>query len=102
MSRAAESDLEDISEYVAAYDSIASAARVLDGILGIIDRLESFPGRGHVPAELRRAGNSEFRQLLWGPYRIVYEVVGSTVNILLIADGRRDMQTLLERRLLDS
>ena len=34
------------------------------------------------------------------PYRIVYQVLGETVYVMLIADGRRDMQALLQRRLL--
>ena len=34
------------------------------------------------------------------PYRIIYRVLDNTVYVLVIADGRRDMQTLLQRRLL--
>jgi hypothetical protein len=34
------------------------------------------------------------------PYRLIYRVVGQQVVIYLIADGRRDMQPLLARRLL--
>jgi toxin ParE1/3/4 len=35
------------------------------------------------------------------PYRVIYRVLGNVVHVFLIADGRRDMQTLLHRRLLD-
>jgi toxin ParE1/3/4 len=31
----------------------------------------------------------------------MYRVLGDVVHVFLIADGRRDMQTLLQRRLLD-
>ena len=34
------------------------------------------------------------------PYRVIYRVVGSQVVIYLIVDGRRDMQSVLARRLL--
>jgi hypothetical protein len=34
------------------------------------------------------------------PYRIIYEVIGHEVFILLIVDGRRSLQTILEQRLL--
>lgn len=34
------------------------------------------------------------------PYRLVYRVAGERVYVYLIADGRRDMQSLLARRLL--
>ena len=36
------------------------------------------------------------------PYRVIYRVVDRDVAILLIADGRRDMQSLLATRLLES
>jgi toxin ParE1/3/4 len=36
------------------------------------------------------------------PYRIICRIVERQVIIVLIADGRRDMQTLLARRLLSS
>ena len=44
----------------------------------------------------------EFREIFYKPYRIIYRVEHRTVYVYLIADGRRDMQTLLSRRLLDT
>jgi toxin ParE1/3/4 len=38
--------------------------------------------------------------IFFKPYRIIYRVIENNVYVLLIADGRRDMQTLLQRRLL--
>lgn len=54
-----------------------------------------------VPQELDVLGIREFHQILMPPYRLIYRVVGATVFILAIADGRRDMQTLLKHRLLN-
>ena len=34
------------------------------------------------------------------PYRTIYRVAGNRVFILLVADGRRDFQSLMERRVL--
>lgn len=45
-------------------------------------------------------GIREYRQTFFKPYRVIYRVIGQRVYIYLIADGRRDMQTLLARRLL--
>ena len=42
----------------------------------------------------------EYREIFFKPYRIIYRVMDNTVCVLLIADGRRDRQTLLQRRLL--
>ncbi len=52
------------------------------------------------PKELRGLGDQEYRQVFFKPYRLIYRVVGERVAIYLIADGRRDMQSLLARRLL--
>jgi len=45
-------------------------------------------------------GIREYRQTFFKPYRIIYRVAGKRVYVYLIADGRRDMQTLLARRML--
>jgi toxin ParE1/3/4 len=66
----------------------------------LAEGLQSFPERGSVPKELEATGSPEFRQLVRPPYRLFYAVTEHEVLILLIADGRRDMQTLLRQRLL--
>lgn len=66
------------------------------------ERLASFPERGPYPPELLGLGIREYRQTYFKPYRLVYRVIGKQVIIYLIADGRRDMQSLLSRRLLGS
>lgn len=42
----------------------------------------------------------EHRQTFFKPYRLIYRVIGKQVFIYLIADGQREMQSLLSRRLL--
>jgi len=44
-------------------------------------------------------GSREYRQALFKPYRMIYRMVERRVYVYLIADGRRDLQTLLTRRL---
>jgi len=96
----AERDLENIFTYIAQHDSPASAERFLIRILEIADGLAAAPMRGSQPKELRSLGDQEFRQVFFKPYRLIYRVVGQHVAIYVIADGRRDMQSLLARRLL--
>ena len=57
-------------------------------------------GRGGWPKKLLDIGIREYREVLFKPYRIIYRVMNENVYVLVIADGRRDMRTLLERRLL--
>ncbi len=62
--------------------------------------LSEHPQRGTYPGELLDLGIREYREIFFKPYRIIYRVMRNNVYVLLIADGRRDMQTLLQRRLL--
>ena len=62
--------------------------------------LSTSPDRGAHPAELLALGIRDFRQVVFKPYRVIYRRLGSKVYIYLAADGRRDMSTLLARRLL--
>jgi toxin ParE1/3/4 len=100
LTKGAEQDLEAIYDYIAEFDSEANANYVLDALMEIVDGLANFPDRGPYPKELIGVGIQEYRQAFFKPYRIIYRVIGPQVYIVLIADGRRDMQALLGRRLL--
>lgn len=96
----AERDLEELYQFIAESDSMANAERVLDRLLELADSLAEFPERGAIPAELKVLGTVDFRQVFFKPYRAIYRLHDDRVIIYLIADGRRDMQSLLARRLL--
>jgi toxin ParE1/3/4 len=96
----AESDLEDLHGYIAEHDSPNRADYVLDGLMEVAESLATFPERGSHPKELLALGIREYRQSFFKPYRVIYRVIGKQVIIYVIADGRRDMQSLLLRRLL--
>jgi len=96
----AEEDLAAIYDYLAEHRSPDDAEALLGALLAKIGDLEQFPLRGSVPKELAPLGIREFRQILLPPYRLIYRVIGKSVFVTLIADGRRDMQALLARRLL--
>lgn len=92
-------DLEEIHEYLAEHEAPAKADYVLDRIAAVIEGLATFPESGAHPRELLAVGIREYRQAFFKPYRLIYRVTGHRVYVYLIADGRRDMQTLLARRL---
>jgi toxin ParE1/3/4 len=96
----AEQDLEAIHDYISEFDCTASANYVLDELVEVVESLSRFPERGSYPKELVGLGIKEYRQTFFKPYRLIYRVTGSQVIIYLIADGRRDMQSVLARRLL--
>ncbi len=96
----AEQDLEAIHDYIFEFDCVANANHVLDELMDVVQSLSRFPERGSYPKELLSLGIKEYRQTFLKPYRVIYRVTGRQVIIYLIADGRRDMQSVLARRLL--
>lgn len=96
----AERDLVEIHDDIAEFDSPEKADYVLDRLLEAAERLAAFPDRGPHPRKLQALGIREYRQIFFKPYRLIYRVAGKQVFIYVIADGRRDMQSLLSRRLL--
>ena len=100
ITQGAERDLEEICDHIAEFDSPEKADYVLSRLLEVAERLAAFPDRGPHPKELQELGIREYRQTFFKPYRLIYRVIGKRVLIYLIADGRRDMQSLLSRRLL--
>lgn len=93
-------DLEELFEYIDVHDAVQKTAYVLEQIENAFHSLSEFPERGSYPNELLALGIREYREIFPKPYRIIYSVMDKKVYVLLIADGRRDMQTLLQRRLL--
>jgi toxin ParE1/3/4 len=97
----AERDLEEIHEYLCAADSPEVADRIQDRLLGLIGTLGQLSERGSIPRELLALGMRDYHQLVLAPWRVIYQVAAAGVFVLLVADGRRDMKTLLARRLLN-
>jgi len=95
-------DLEDLYDYIESHDAPEKADYVLDKIEETFSSLADNPERGAYPNELLAVGLREYRELYFKPYRIIYRIIGKYVYVMVIADGRRDMQSLLERRLLQA
>ena len=97
----AANDLEELYDYIGIHDSPGKAEQVLAKIEKTFDSLSESPERGAHPKELLALGIRDYREIFFKPYRVIYRVMGDLVYILLIVDGRRDMQALLQRRLLE-
>ena len=100
LTKGAEQDLEAIYDYIAEFDAPANADHVLDRLMARAEQLAVMPERGSYPRELLDLGIKDYRQVFFKPYRLIYRVIGRDVVVFVIADGRRDMQSLLTRRLL--
>ena len=95
-------DLEELYDYIASHDAPGKADYVLDEIEKAFSSLSENPERGAYPKELLAIGLREYREIFFKPYRIIYRVMAENVYVMVIADGRRDMQALLQRRLLQA
>lgn len=93
-------DLSELHAWVEANDGPQVADQLLDRLESRCLSLRQLPERGHHLPELQGfPGAGRFRQLNEGPYRIIYRFASDRVEIYAVADGRRDLAELLERRL---
>jgi toxin ParE1/3/4 len=93
-------DLEEIDDYICTSDSPQKADYVLQKIENVFQSRVESPKRGSYPKELLEHGIRDYREVCFKPYRVIYRVQAKRVYIYMIVDGRRDMQSLLSRRLL--
>lgn len=74
----------------------ASYAKIKDAV----NTIGTFPLGGNVPEELDRLNLTQYRQVVSGMNRIIYEVRQEIIYIHIVCDTRKDMKSLLTRRLL--
>lgn len=65
-----------------------------------VGQLESFPHKSSIPPELAELGAPNYRQIVSGMCRIIYEINDQTISIHLVVDTRRDLKDVLAKRLL--
>jgi toxin ParE1/3/4 len=97
---AAEEDLFEIYQYVFYNDSEEKAEKLYSKLHEKCLSLQEYPDRGHVPPELSFLGVDDFLELNYKPYRIIYQIIEKVVFVHSVLDGRRDMQKLLQERLM--
>lgn len=93
----ARADLEDIVGFIAG-ENAAAALNVLDKLEARAGALMRFPERGRVVPELRGVDILLYRELIEGPWRIIYRYDDRRVYVTAVLDARRDLAgALLER-----
>jgi toxin ParE1/3/4 len=98
--RSAVDDLLSIIDYVVDRDGAEAAERLYAQITDGVAALETLPFRCRIVPELEAEGIETYRELLVGPYRLMFAVRQSEVVLLTAVDGRRDLgELLLERAL---
>lgn len=98
----AEQDLRDLRAYLVKNFSVDTWQTTYVQIKAAIRHLQDYPQTGSIPEELEKLNLAQYRQILSGRNRIVYEVRQGLIYIHIVVDARRDMKTMLARRLFRS
>ena len=85
-SPAALDDIKNIFEYIAK-DSTDRANIFIDRLIEATDRLLDFPYSGRIISEINK---EESREIIYGSYRIMYEVKDELVRIASIVHSARN------------
>lgn len=97
--KSAEDDLLEIYKYIYFNDCEDNADKIYSKLVEKISSLQEFPNRGHIPAELSLLGMEDFLEINFKPFRIMYQLIAKVVFVHCVLDSRRDMQKLLQERL---
>jgi len=95
-----ERDILEIVEYIS-NDNATTALEVLDRLEKRMNSLKNYPERGRVVPELLNQNIVEYREIIESPWRIIYKITGLNVYILAVIDGRRNVQDILLRKLMN-
>lgn len=98
----AETDLKELRAYIVKQFSPQTWQTTYASLKTAIRDLATQPLSGSIPPEIERLNLCQYRQVLSGMNRVIYEVRGQSVYIHIIADTRKNLPTLLMKRLLQT
>lgn len=98
--QSAESDLKHLRTYLIKQFSSETWHNTYADLKTAIRNLGTLPNAGSIPGEIERLNLVQYRQILSGKNRIIYEIRSQTVYVHIIADTRKDLTALLMTRLL--
>lgn len=99
MLASAELDVKELRRYIIQNFSQDTWQKTYGKLKETIRNLASFPHLGSIAPELETLHLSQYRQVLSGMNRIIYEVGQDVVYIHVIVDSRRDLKAFLMHRL---
>ena len=75
----------EIVEYIS-QDKPSAAEKWIDTVFSKIEQLKSTPEIGRLVPEIQ---NNQFRELIYGNYRIIYRIEKKQISILTIRHGKQ-------------
>lgn len=98
VSRFAEDDLDEIVEYYFPLSQNYVEKVILEFEENVMS-LKEFPKSGRIVPELEKQGILQYRELIQGYYRIIYEISDDKVIVHTIIDGRRNFEDIIISKL---
>ena len=78
-------DVQSIRNFIRR-NSPRYALLVAERLVGAVERLEALPHSGRMVPEFN---DDRLREVIWGNYRIIYQLLNDTVEVLTIYHGAR-------------
>ncbi|GHT65301.1 hypothetical protein FACS1894110_06820 [Spirochaetia bacterium] len=97
----AREDLYEIIDYIALTNE-SYAIKILDKIEGAVKKLDVLPTRGRVVPELGKYGYLLYREIIVDYWKIMYKIENKTVWIMVVIDGRRNVEDIILKRMMIS
>ncbi len=92
--KGAERSLGEILDYIIDHDGPAIAKKIYLKIKLKASFLKVSPLQGREVREMKSL-KKKYHEIIVNPWRIIYSIENNVVNVLLIIDGRRDLEELL-------
>ena len=95
----AREDVNEIIEYISKTD-INYAVKMLDKIEEAVKNLDSFPEQYRLVPKLEKYGYFLYRDIVVEYWKIVYKIENNFVYIMLVMDGRRNLENILLKKMI--
>ncbi len=96
----AKKDLLDIIDYIA-QDKIDTAKSIYHKLKDKASSLSNMPLKGRIVPELKIYGIDIYREIIENPWRIIYRVQNDEIIILVVIDGRRNIEDIIFEKILE-
>jgi len=90
----ARDDINEIIDYISKTNEIYSV-KVLDKIEENVEKLKTFPTLYRIVPELEKYGHYIYREIIVDYWRVIYKLENYLVYIMLVIDGRRNLEDIL-------
>jgi toxin ParE1/3/4 len=77
------------------------AKKIHSKISSRIKKLKEMPGIGKPVQILKDIGVNDYRQIVQDNWIIYYRVEGQNINIISVIDGRRNLEEILYKKIID-